>query len=100
MLLDIGMPGMDGHEVARRARTQSRYDEVMIIALTGWGQEKDRRASREAGIDMHLIKPVDLARLQHLLRTARSSTATHPGDAAGPADGTMTRMPAPSAMPH
>jgi two-component system, sensor histidine kinase len=100
MLLDIGMPGMDGHEVARRARQQSRYDEVMIIALTGWGQEKDRRASREAGIDMHLIKPVDLARLQHLLRTARSSTATHPGDAAGPADGTMTRMPAPSAMPH
>jgi signal transduction histidine kinase/CheY-like chemotaxis protein len=71
MLLDIGMPGMDGHEVARRTRQQSRFDDVVIIALTGWGQEKDRRASREAGIDMHLIKPVDLSRLQQLLRSVQ-----------------------------
>jgi signal transduction histidine kinase/ActR/RegA family two-component response regulator len=71
MLLDIGMPGMDGHEVARRTRQQPRFDKVMIIALTGWGQEKDRRASRDAGIDMHLIKPVDLARLQQLLQAVQ-----------------------------
>jgi two-component system, sensor histidine kinase len=69
LLLDIGMPGMDGHEVARRIRSERRYDDLVIIALTGWGQEKDRRASREAGIDHHLIKPVDLPQLQSLLAT-------------------------------
>src|SRR5262249_57033669 len=67
MLLDIGMQGMGGHEVARRARQQPEGQDVTLIALTGWGQEEDRRRSREAGFDHHLVKPVDLHALQTLL---------------------------------
>ena len=67
MLLDIGMPGMDGFEVARRARQRPESRELTLIALSGWGQDEDRRRSREAGIDYHLVKPVDLDELGHLL---------------------------------
>ncbi|MDQ7988050.1 MAG: ATP-binding protein [Candidatus Dactylopiibacterium sp.] len=58
VLLDIGMPGMSGHEVARRIRADARLDGVMLVALTGWGQEADRQRTREAGFDHHLTKPV------------------------------------------
>src|SRR5262249_11875942 len=57
VLLDIGLPGMDGHEVARRLRRLSECRDVVLIALTGWGQESDRRLSKEAGFDHHLVKP-------------------------------------------
>jgi CheY-like chemotaxis protein len=67
MLLDIGMPGMDGLEVARRARQQAGGRDLTLIALSGWGQDEDRRRSREAGIDYHLVKPVDLDELGRLL---------------------------------
>jgi PAS domain S-box-containing protein len=67
VLLDIGMPGMDGYEVARRMRQRSIGQEATLIALTGWGQEEDRRKSKEAGFDHHLVKPVDLGALQALL---------------------------------
>jgi CheY-like chemotaxis protein len=67
VLLDIGMPGMDGHEVARRIRRQSDPGQVVLIALTGWGQEEDRHASAEAGFDHHLIKPADIDVLHDLL---------------------------------
>jgi signal transduction histidine kinase/ActR/RegA family two-component response regulator len=67
VLLDIGMPGMDGLEVARRLRRRRDSHDVMLIALTGWGQEKDRRDSRAAGFDHHLIKPVDIEALQGFL---------------------------------
>ena len=66
-LLDIGMPGMDGYEVARRIRANVRHEDMLLIALTGWGQEKDRRRSRGAGIDHHLVKPPDVSRLRELL---------------------------------
>jgi len=72
VLLDIGMPGMDGHEVARRARAQAAFDDIVFIALTGWGQDRDRQASRAAGIDHHLTKPVDLRALQALLEASCS----------------------------
>ena len=62
VLLDIGMPGMDGFEVARRIRLHPKSRKVTLIALTGWGHEKDRRDSEAAGFDHHLIKPVDMAR--------------------------------------
>ena len=78
MLLDIGMPGMDGYEVARRLREVARPDRVTLVALTGWGQDEDRRRVREAGFDHHLVKPVDLASLQTLLTSvarARSQKA-------------------------
>jgi PAS domain S-box-containing protein len=67
VLLDIGMPGMDGFEVARRIRQRSEMSGVPIIALTGWGQESDRRRALEAGFDHHLVKPVEPARLAELL---------------------------------
>jgi len=67
VLLDIGMPGMDGHEVARRIRQQQEFQDIVLIALTGWGQEEDRRRSESAGFDHHLIKPADLATLRTLL---------------------------------
>jgi CheY-like chemotaxis protein len=67
VLLDIGMPGMDGFEVARRVRKRPEFASVQLIALTGWGQEEDRRRTSEAGFDHHLVKPVDLASLEPLL---------------------------------
>jgi PAS domain S-box-containing protein len=67
VFLDIGMPGMDGFEVARRIKRQPKGQDITLIALTGWGQEEDRRQSREAGINHHLVKPVDLETLKALL---------------------------------
>ncbi len=67
VLLDIGLPGMDGFEVARRIRGQEKGRDVLLIALTGYGQEEDRRRSAAAGFDHHLIKPIDLETLQRLL---------------------------------
>lgn len=71
MLLDIGMPGMNGLEVARRVRRSPQGDAVTLIALTGWGQEEDRRNSHEAGFDHHLVKPVDAVGLRRLLASLR-----------------------------
>jgi len=67
ILLDIGLPKMHGHEVAQNIR-KDRGNDVIVIALTGWGQEEDRRRSREAGFDYHLTKPVDFDELNRLLR--------------------------------
>ncbi|MBI3864831.1 MAG: PAS domain S-box protein, partial [Planctomycetia bacterium] len=67
VLLDIGMPDMNGFEVARHMRDLSPSQDVTLVALTGWGQEEDRRRTREAGFDHHLVKPVNLDELQMLL---------------------------------
>ncbi len=67
VLLDIGMPEMDGHEVARRIRKEPGFERVTLIALTGWGQQEDVERTRNAGFDHHLIKPADVAALETLL---------------------------------
>ena len=67
VLLDIGLPKLDGHEVCRRVREQPWGKDIRIIALTGWGQEEDRRKSEEAGFNGHLVKPVDYDKLLALL---------------------------------
>jgi signal transduction histidine kinase/CheY-like chemotaxis protein len=67
VLLDIGLPGMDGYEVARRLREQPSLQHVLLVALTGYGQEADRRRSQEAGFDHHLVKPVDPEEMRLLL---------------------------------
>jgi CheY-like chemotaxis protein len=67
ILLDIGMPRLNGYEAARRIREQQPGTGVMLVALTGWGQAEDRRRTREAGFDHHLVKPVDPAQLARLL---------------------------------
>jgi two-component system CheB/CheR fusion protein len=64
VLLDLGMPGMDGIEVARRIRLDPRLRRLRIAALTGWGQESDRARTHEAGFDFHLTKPADLGLLE------------------------------------
>jgi CheY-like chemotaxis protein len=67
VLLDIGMPGMDGFEVARRIRQQPDFADVVLVALTGWGQPEDRNRTMAAGFNHHLVKPADIAALQSLL---------------------------------
>lgn len=67
VLLDIGMPGMDGYEVARRLRALPGTERTLIVALTGWGQSQDRQRSKDAGFDHHLTKPVEPAQLQAIL---------------------------------
>jgi signal transduction histidine kinase/CheY-like chemotaxis protein len=81
VLLDIGMPGMDGHEVARRIRCHTEYNDITLIAMTGWGQEQDRRRTRAAGFDHHLTKPADVDALASLVFAQRTepdpSTTQH-----------------------
>jgi signal transduction histidine kinase/CheY-like chemotaxis protein len=67
VLLDIGMPRLNGYEAARRIREQGRGERMVLIALTGWGQDEDRQRSTAAGFDFHLVKPVDFAALEQLL---------------------------------
>lgn len=69
VLLDIGMPGMDGYEFARRVRAENPQCPT-LVAVSGWGQQDDRKRSREAGIDAHLVKPVGLEELQEILKKA------------------------------
>ncbi|MSR56742.1 MAG: response regulator [Planctomycetaceae bacterium] len=72
VLLDIGMPGMDGYEVARRLRALPEGKQLVLVALTGWGQEHDRQRSRAAGFDQHLTKPVESAALEAVLQMQTS----------------------------
>ena len=67
VLLDIGMPAMNGYQVARALRTMPETKNAILVAQTGWGQDEDRRRTTEAGFDLHLVKPVDAAALQRLL---------------------------------
>ncbi|MEX0717668.1 MAG: PAS domain S-box protein [Planctomycetaceae bacterium] len=67
VLLDIGLPGMDGYEVAARVRKDPAHDDVLLVALTGYGQEEDRRKSRRAGFDEHLVKPPALDQIARVL---------------------------------
>ena len=67
VLLDIGLPGIDGYGVAKALRARFPERRATIVAITGWGQEDDRRRAREAGIDYHLVKPAGIEELQNLL---------------------------------
>jgi PAS domain S-box-containing protein len=69
VLLDIGLPGMNGFEVARRLRQQPALGNVVLVAMTGYGQEADRRRSQEAGFDHHLVKPADFGKVEQILAT-------------------------------
>jgi CheY-like chemotaxis protein len=66
-LLDIGLPRLNGYEAARRIRERQGHQGLTLVALTGWGQDEDRRRSKDAGFDAHMIKPVDFAALTRLL---------------------------------
>jgi CheY-like chemotaxis protein len=71
VLLDLGMPGMDGYEVCRRLREEPWGKPMKIVAVTGWGQDEDRRKSAECGFDLHLVKPVGPETLVELLGDLR-----------------------------
>ncbi len=82
VLLDIGLPGLNGFEVAKRIRQQPDSQSVVLVALTGYGQDSDRRSSLQAGFDHHLVKPARLAQLQAILATVSvSGMAQATGDA-------------------
>ena len=76
VLLDIGMPNLDGLEVCRRIRAQPWGRDMLMIALTGWGQEEDRRKSKDVGFDHHLVKPVDFPSLVKLLAESGETVRT------------------------
>ena len=84
VFLDIGMPRLNGYDAARRLRAEERTRHAMLVAITGWGQEEDRRRAREAGFDHHLVKPVDFNALTALIaafsarRTAKRTQETAP----------------------
>jgi PAS domain S-box-containing protein len=78
VLLDIGLPKLNGYDAARRIREQ-HGGRMVLVALTGWSQEQDRRRSKEAGFDHHMIKPVEFEALQKLLRGLPTTTATASG---------------------
>src|SRR6185369_2065831 len=67
VLLDIGLPGLHGYEVARLIRREFRREQLPLVALTGYGQEVDRRRSGEAGFDQHLVKPVEAEVIRKLI---------------------------------
>jgi CheY-like chemotaxis protein len=79
VLLDVGLPGTDGHEVARRIRNEPWGRRTLLAAMTGWVQDSDRAATAAAGFDMHLSKPVPLTTLRDVL--ARASRALPSVDA-------------------
>jgi CheY-like chemotaxis protein len=67
VLLDIGLPGTNGYDLARQIRAEQGGDTVVLAALTGYGRDEDRRRAEEAGFDHHLVKPVDIDRLKAIL---------------------------------
>jgi CheY-like chemotaxis protein len=70
--LDIGMPGVDGYQLARLLRKQFAEEELKLVAVTGHGQPEDRAAARKAGFDAHVLKPVDPALVQSIIKTVLS----------------------------
>jgi PAS domain S-box-containing protein len=76
LLLDIGLPGIDGYEVCRTIREKPWGKDIWIIAMTGWGQAEDRKRSSEAGFNAHLVKPIDIAKLYDQIESAPRRRST------------------------
>jgi CheY-like chemotaxis protein len=71
-LIDIGLPGVNGYDLARQLRDRPQFRHVTLIAQTGWGREEDRNQARDAGFDHHLVKPIDHQRLAEILANPAS----------------------------
>jgi len=74
-ILDVGLPGIDGYEVARRLRADPKTANMWLLALTGYGQAQDRAMAHDSGFDEHLVKPVDSEQLLRVLADMRAATA-------------------------
>ena len=74
-IIDIGLPDVDGYEVARQIRAQAKR-RIALIALTGYGQPEDQRRARDAGFDLHLVKPVTVERLDHAIASLDASSVS------------------------
>ena len=80
VLLDIGLPGMDGYAVAKRIRALPGGQDILLVAMTGWGQQQDKRKATDAGFDVHLTKPADPRELEALLaQRTRAKSSSDPG---------------------
>ena len=77
VLLDIGLPELDGYQVAKRIRAQSPNENMTLVAMTGYGQASERQRSLESGFDHHLVKPTDFRQLQELLATTVDRRTGH-----------------------
>ncbi|HTU20094.1 MAG TPA: ATP-binding protein [Gemmataceae bacterium] len=88
VFLDVGLPGMSGYEVARQLRQRTELERTLLVAVTGYGREEDRRRAREVGFDEHLIKPVEANVLRELLarRTARAAAPPERASFTSPAE--------------
>jgi CheY-like chemotaxis protein len=75
IVLDIGIPNVNGYEVCRRIREQPWGRNIVVAALTGWGQNEDKERSRQAGFDFHMVKPINPALLEDVLASLHSATA-------------------------
>jgi CheY-like chemotaxis protein len=73
ILLDIGLPGMTGYEVAQQLRAQLEFPPLLLAAMTGYGQDEDKRRARAAGFDLHLTKPLDPAKLEAVVAALHPS---------------------------
>jgi signal transduction histidine kinase len=76
VFMDVGMPGMNGYDLVKRMRGRPWSEQTLIVALTGWGQEEDRRRSRDAGFDHHLVKPAEFADIEAMCRARRVAAAS------------------------
>ena len=81
-LIDIGLPDMDGYQLARLIRARPGGDRIVLVAVTGYGQPEDRRQSLDAGFDDHLLKPVKLEELTLVLERLRPASGDAPADSA------------------
>ncbi|HZT78334.1 MAG TPA: response regulator [Vicinamibacterales bacterium] len=75
-LIDIGLPGLDGYQLARTLRETEECRDTFLVAITGYGRPEDSARAREVGFDVHLVKPVQPERLAHVIRTRRSGAPT------------------------
>jgi CheY-like chemotaxis protein len=84
VFLDIGLPVMDGYELARRIRGDRRFADTVLVALTGYGQKKDQLQATEAGFDAHLVKPVDISAIEKIIAERGSPQASASASASLP----------------
>ena len=75
IFMDVVMPGMNGYDLAAHLRRQAWSEDTLMVALTGWGQDEDRRRSSAAGFDHHLVKPAEFSEIEHMCRLRRTRPA-------------------------